>query len=209
MNGIERDKFMDAAEVKKLRSTCEAHALADLRAGRITAVVQWAVVDTALSTGLRVGELAKLTCGDVDLRRGSLRVCRLKRKKTKQELLALGDDLWNHLKDFMAWKEAVGQGVKAKAPLFCSKRDGPLPRRGIQQMFKSVIKRTGLPSELSIHSCRHTLAVYLLKKTGNLRQVQKQLGHSSPAITANMYADISFEDMQAGLNGLYDDQPKG
>ena len=36
-----------------------------------------------------------------------------------------------------------------------------------------------------------------------LRQVQKQLGHSSPATTANMYADISFEDMQDGLNGLY------
>ena len=53
---------------------------------------------------------------------------------------------------------------------------------------------------------RHTIAVHLLKKTGNLRQVQKQLGHASPATTANMYADISFEDMQNGVNGLYDQQ---
>ncbi|MFC1652097.1 hypothetical protein ACFL3F_00105 [Planctomycetota bacterium] len=43
-----------------------------------------------------------------------------------------------------------------------------------------------------------------MRKTGNLQQVQKQLGHSSPATTANMYADISFEDMQDGVNGLYD-----
>lgn len=44
---------------------------------------------------------------------------------------------------------------------------------------------------------------HLLKKTGNLRQVQKQLGHASPATTANMYADISFEDMRNGITGLY------
>jgi len=34
-------------------------------------------------------------------------------------------------------------------------------------------------------------------------EVQKQLGHASPATTANMYADISFEDMQNGVTGLY------
>jgi site-specific recombinase XerC len=47
------------------------------------------------------------------------------------------------------------------------------------------------------------MGFHLLKKTGNLRQVQKQLGHSSPAVTANIYADVSFEDMREGVNGLY------
>jgi site-specific recombinase XerC len=49
------------------------------------------------------------------------------------------------------------------------------------------------------------VAVHLLRKTRNLRQVQKQLGHASPATTANMYADVPFEDMQAGVEGLYED----
>jgi integrase len=40
-------------------------------------------------------------------------------------------------------------------------------------------------------------------EAGNRRQVQIQLGHASPATTANMYADISFEDMQNGVTGLY------
>ena len=74
---------------------------------------------------------------------------------------------------------------------------------GLQQIWKFAVKRAGLPKELSIHSARHSMAVHLLKKTGNLRQVQKQLGHASPATTANMYADISFEDMQNGVTGLY------
>jgi len=72
------------------------------------------------------------------------------------------------------------------------------------QVWKTAVKRAGLPKELSIHSARHTLAVHLLRKTGNLRQVQKQLGHASPATTANLYADVSFEDMQAGVTGVYE-----
>ena len=39
----------------------------------------------------------------------------------------------------------------------------------------------------------------------NLRQVQKQLGHASPATTANMYADVTFDEMKDGVTGLYDD----
>ena len=47
------------------------------------------------------------------------------------------------------------------------------------------------------------MAVYLLRKTGTLRMVQKQLGHRNPATTANMYADVTFEDMRDGVDGLY------
>jgi integrase len=43
----------------------------------------------------------------------------------------------------------------------------------------------------------------VVAEDGNLRLVQKQLGHASPATTANMYADISLEDMQNGVTGLY------
>ena len=35
--------------------------------------------------------------------------------------------------------------------------------------------------------------------------VQKQLGHASPVITANMYADVSFDDMKLGVEDLYDE----
>ena len=38
----------------------------------------------------------------------------------------------------------------------------------------------------------------------NLYFVQKKLAYTSPATTANMYADIFFEDMQEGLTELYD-----
>jgi integrase len=164
--------------------------------GRDQGVHAWMVVDLALSTGLRVSEMAALKLEDIDLKRGALRVIRLKRSRKTAEAMAIGKDLIQHLKDYIEWA-----GLK-KGPLFVGQR-GSLTSQGLQRIWKRSIKLAGLPEELSIHCARHSMAVYLLKKTGNLRQVQKQLGHASPATTANMYADISFEDMQNGVTDLY------
>lgn len=200
---IDRTKYMDAGEVARLRASTEGRALIDLRAGRVTWVVAWAVVDTALSMGLRVSELARFTVGDVDLRRGAIRAWRHKRRKPIQETIALGKEIKAHLREFMAWKKAAGQSLDPDAPLWIGKR-GRLTKRGLQLIWKRAVVAAGLPIELSVHSARHTLAVHLLRGTGNLRMVQKQLGHASPSTTANMYADVSFEDMQQGLDALYD-----
>ena len=194
---IDRNKYMDMKEVRQLRTVTEARAITDLKAGRIGGVRAWMLVDLALTTGLRGSEMAALKIKDVDLKRGCLSVIRLKRKKKTKDTLAIGKDIMQHLKDYIASMEGK------KGPLFVGSR-GSLTAQGLQRIWKRSIKLAGLPKELSIHSARHTIAVHLLKKTGNLRQVQKQLGHASPATTANMYADISFEDMQNGVNGLYD-----
>jgi integrase len=156
----------------------------------------WMVIDLALSTGLRVSELAAIRVKDIDFKRGLVTVKRGKRKKEVVDSLAISPELIKHLKEFLQ--------SRTTGKLFVGER-GDLTRWGLQQIWKSAVKRAGLPRELSIHSARHTMAVHLLKKTGNLRQVQKQLGHASPATTANMYADISFEDMQDGVTGLYGD----
>ena len=209
---IDRQKWMDADEVKQLRTVTEARCIMDLRAGRVNGVLGWMVVDIALSTGLRVSEIAKITVEDVNLKRGCLAVTRAKkRRKHAKESLAIGKELVDHVKKYLAWRSAriadmdgrYRKGLAAtKGALFVGSR-GPLTAQGLQRIWKRAVKRSGLPSELSVHCARHTLAVHLLKRTGNLRQVQKQLGHSSPATTANMYADVSFEDMQAGVSGLY------
>ena len=156
------------------------------------------VVDLALSTGLRVSEIAALQIASIDLKRGALKVVRMKKKVKKSETMPISKNLVLHLKEYLAWAE------RKKGPLLVGQR-GPLSAQGLQRIWKRSIKDAGLPKELSIHCARHSIAVYLLKKTRNLRMVQKQLGHSSPATTANMYADISFEDMQDGISGLYDE----
>ncbi len=203
---IERTKYMDTREVERLRTVVAAWAITDQVAGRRQGVLTWAVVNTALLTGLRVSELAKLRVGDFDPKRGLVQVPRHKRRTPTREPLAVPPDLVKHLQDFIAWKRLVEEPTGDSDPLFVGKR-GPLTVQGLQQLWKRAIRKAGLPKELSIHSARHTLAVQLLSRTKNLRQVQKQLGHTDPATTANMYADVSFREMQAGLTGLYEAKP--
>ncbi len=211
MAAVDRTKYMSVEEVKQLRTVTEARAIVDLRAGRVNGPLAWMLVDVALSTGLRVSEIAALNVEDIDRNRGCMSVTRLKRRKPVKETLAVGKDLVDHLKVYLTWRSArvsdldksQRKGLAAtKGALFIGCR-GALTAQGLQRIWKSAIKRAGLPKELSIHSARHTIAVALLRRTGNLRQVQKQLGHSSPATTANMYADVPFEDMQNGVTGLY------
>ena len=191
---VDRKKYMDAVEVKQLRRITEAVSIADNYRGRVKGPLAWMVVDLGLSTGLRVSEMVAIQTKDIDYKRCCLTITRVKKRHPRPETLAISTDLMKHLKGYLV-------NHNGEAALFVGVR-GPLTKIGLQQIWNRAVKQAGLP-KMSIHSSRHTLAVHLLKKTGNLRQVQKQLGHSSPAITANLYADISFEDMQSGLNQLY------
>jgi site-specific recombinase XerD len=210
---IDREKYMSVEEVKALRTVTEARSIMDLRTGRINGVLAWMVVDIALSTGLRVSEIANLEVENCDLKRGCLKVVRVKKRRKTRETLAIGKELVDHLKQFLTWRSArissvdkrYRKGLTArKGPVFIGCR-GPLTSGGLQKIWHGAIERANLPKELSMHSARHTLAVHLLRKTGNLRLVQKTLGHSSPVTTASVYADVPFEDQQAAVSGLYAD----
>ncbi len=202
---VDRAKYMGKDEVRKLRTMTEARAITDLRYGRVNGVLAWAVVDLAMSTGLRVSELVALKVQDVDLRMGALRVVRLKKRARDVETVAIdGKQCVQHLRAYLQWRADRLKGMDkanhkgltdADGPLFVGQR-GPLTNRGAQQAWKRAVALAGLRDDLSIHSARHTLATHLLRKCGNLRLVQKQLGHASPVTTANMYADVAFEDMQ-------------
>lgn len=194
---IDRTKYMDQVEVKRLRTITKNQARLDMEDGRQTGLLAWMLVDLALSTGLRVAELVAIKKEHIDFQRSLIKVSRLKRRKPVRESLAISPRLKKHLKHYIK-RSGTQRGF-----LFIGQR-GPLSAAGLQQAWKAAIQRAGLQKDLSIHSARHTMAFHLLKKTKNLRQVQKQLGHTNPAVTANMYADVSFDDMQQGVTGLYD-----
>ena len=91
------------------------------------------------------------------------------------------------------------------SPLFVGKR-GPQIRRRLQLIWKSAVIRAGLPEDVSIHCTRHTLAaVHLLRWSGGtFASCRSSRTTAAPITTANMYADVPFEEMLARLNGLYE-----
>ena len=206
---MDRRKYMDNAEVTQLRRNTQNWAIADLAKGSRQGPLAWLLVDVALSTGLRVSEIAIIALADIDTKRSCITVTRSKKKERRRESLMIDSSLCAHLREYIDHQRPDS----ASDGLWIGKR-GPLTAQGLEVLWKRAVVLAGLTernpatsktvARYSIHCARHTNAVRLLKKTGNLRQVQKQLGHESPIITAKMYADISPEDMQSGVEGLYD-----
>jgi integrase len=68
-------------DIKQLRTVTEVRVIVDFKKWRAGGAITWMGVDLILSTGMSVSEAAFLQIQDMDLKRGLLKITRLKRKK--------------------------------------------------------------------------------------------------------------------------------
>ena len=195
---VDRSMFFDAAEAARLRDSARLWADADRAAGRRQGVVAWALVDLALSTGLRRAELAAIRCGDVDLSRRGLSVRAVKGGRDRTVSLY---DVADHLGEFLDWKAGAGEPTDPAAPLLRGIR-GPFTPNGLARVWRQAVVRAGLPA-LSIHGARRTFAT-LVASRGRLEVAKECLGHKDITTTARHYAGVTWDDMERGVKGLYE-----
>ncbi|RUL82217.1 tyrosine-type recombinase/integrase, partial [Tautonia sociabilis] len=67
--------------------------------------------------------------------------------------------------------------------VFVARSGRPLSRSGLWRIVKTHALAAGLPSKVSPHTLRHSLATHLLAGGADLRVVQEILGHSSIGTT--------------------------
>ena len=206
---LDPGKFLSGEETQRLRIAAEEKATAAVARGSKTPVRDYFIVDLALSTGLRVMELAQLKCRDIFSREHLCAIRVRKGKGKKKRLVRFNNALRKHYQQYMKWKEAVGEPVGPDDPLlFSTNSRSHMTTRGIQKAFKRTAARAGLPSRYSIHCLRHTYATELYNTSShNLRLVQKQLGHAFIS-TTQVYADVLEPDMQRALEKLYTSRRK-
>jgi len=70
-------------------------------------------------------------------------------------------------------------------------------------LFKKLLKETGLP-DMRFHDLRHSVATILLAAKIDLKVVSELLGHSSVAITADIYAYVLPEQQQEVVDKMGD-----
>jgi len=73
----------------------------------------------------------------------------------------------------------------------------PLTYAGVQSYWKRLRKRSGV-TDFRIHDYRHDFGTKLLRVTGNLRLVQKALGHASIK-TTERYTHVLDEEVAEGM----------
>jgi integrase len=75
--------------------------------------------------------------------------------------------------------------------------------RYLEKLMNRVMAEAGLPP-LTLHSLRHSAATLLLSMGVPMKVIQELLGHSSYAITANIYTDV-LPSMQKEAMDKWDD----
>lgn len=203
---LDRQKFMSEAEVKKLKRVVEDKAIADQQKGRTTWPKYWMVIDLAVSTGMRVSEIANLKVGNLSLNSKEPRI-RVTGKGNHTRDVYISKALMRHISEYLKRKTTMGESTDESDFLLVSSHDRPFSTRTLQYAFKMAAKKSGLPSYYSIHACRHSYGTYLYKNTKDLRLVQKMLGHSS-ITTTTVYADVTIEETITAVNGLFEKDDK-
>lgn len=146
-----------------------------------------------LGTGLRLGSIVDLRVGDVDLKG---RCVHTTAKGGIERKVYFNSGLGGRLKRYIKASE-----LEPEDPLFPSRNGGHLSCRQVQLRFKHWLEVAGIDPKYSVHSLRHTFAMNLYRKTGDLRLVQTALGHKR-ITTTEIYARVDDRRLKRALEKL-------
>lgn len=106
---LEPEKFLSQKEVKKLLRIARKRARIAATQGCKVPVRDYFIVDLALSTGLRVMEIAQLNCGDIYIQDSDFLLLVRKGKGGKKRLVRFGRSFKRHYEQYILWKQKVGE----------------------------------------------------------------------------------------------------
>ena len=201
---LEPGKFLTKDEASRLLNVAKHRAEVAQVKGLKVAIRDYFIIHLALTTGLRVMEIAALKCSDIFLDDKICSTLIRRGKGNKKRLVFFTGPFRKHCREYFKWKQKIGESIEQEEPLIVSSNTGGhMTTRAIQKVFKRCAEKASLNSSYAIHCLRHTYACFLLKASNwNLRLVQKQLGHARIS-TTQVYADVMMPDVKKALDRLY------
>jgi len=173
------------------------------------------VYKTLVLTGLRKGELASLTVGQLELA-GAVAYAILNpadEKNRQGSNIPLRADLANELASWLAERL---DGLRAVA----RRKHDPIPARlpastpllnvptGLARILDRDLAVAGIPKRdernrvFDVHALRVTFGTHLCAAGVPLRTAQAAMRHSKPELTANIYTDPKLLDVAGAINKL-------
>jgi len=165
-----------------------------------------ALIQLAITTGMRQSEILALKWSDMDWDRNTLTIQRQLRRKYEngnyysslktsagRRTISLGlntiQNLREHHKRQISEKDKMGNQWDENDLVFPSSNGKPIHQRNLLRKFKKILRDSGL-REIRFHDLRHTAASLMLNHGIPTIIVSKRLGHSKVSITMDTYGHL-------------------
>lgn len=171
-----------------------------------------------LYTGARISEVLGLQWKNINMQTGEIRIDKQLNRKKGEALARELKCTKNHksrviivpryVLDILKAQDIYQKEMKLKAGecwnnadgLVFTREDGsPVPHNTIANSFKRIAERIGRP-DLSFHSLRHTFITDEIRSGTDVKTVSEMAGHSTIAVTMDVYAAATNEMKEAAAN---------
>ncbi|MGX7029949.1 site-specific tyrosine recombinase XerD [Vagococcus zengguangii] len=177
-------KTLSLSEVEKIIDAPDTNTILGIR--------DRAIFEVMYATGLRVTELITLKLDNLHLSLGLIQTIG---KGDKERIIPLGDHAIKWINTYLdEARPFLADVQKPTNILFLNHRGGGFSRQGIWKNLKQYVVQTGIKSEVTPHTLRHSFATHLLENGADLRVVQELLGHSDIS-TTQIYTHITKKRM--------------
>lgn len=196
-------------KVKRLREdNARERVLSVSEEARLMAVLERtrsplrAMVIVALHTGMRRGEIHRLTWADVDFDRGIILV--RKTKTGRDRIVPMHNLVERLMKELSQAAQLREKAIQINNRSFsieveiCDNRIFEID--WIEKLWRKTCKRAGI-TNLRFHDLRHTFATRLAAKGVDAFAIARLLGHATVNMTA-LYVNSTSEHLQAAINKL-------
>jgi len=125
---------------------------------------------TMYGAGLRLGEAANLKVSDIDSDKGRIFIRKGKGGRDRYALLS---------KKALEALRAYWVDTQPKEWLFVTKKGTKMTEKSIQDAWRSIVRRSGIPKRINVHLLRHCFAVHMLDEGNDIFAIKNLLGHVS------------------------------
>lgn len=159
----------------------------------VTGLRDRAMMELFYGSGIRLGELEKLSLNDIDFTNSLILVLG---KGAKERLVPMGEVVKRTLKDYLNCRHLLSeQASETTQAVFLNRFGKRLTRRGIQRRVSLYLMKVAQSGKTSPHVLRHSFATHLLDEGADLLAVKELLGHKNLE-TTQIYTHVSAEHLK-------------
>ena len=138
-----------------------------------------AMLELLYATGIRVSELIGLDITDVNLSMGYIRCSNSKGER----LIPVGNKAVDALMLYL--EKARNSMIKDanETALFINRLGARISRQGFWKIIKNYQESSGIDTEITPHSLRHSFAAHLIQNGADLQSLKSMMGHSDISST--------------------------